>query len=72
MDFHNLKEYRLPDFAIRKSSINDEIQEGKANVYYVLNMTLGKDIVTPGYNDYSITYLLDNNNKMIVASVLRN
>ena len=68
----NLKEYRLPDFAIRKSSINDEIQEGKANVYYVLNMTLGKDIVTPGYNDYSITYLLDNNNKMIVTSVLRN
>lgn len=68
----NLEEYRLPDFAIRKSSINDEIQEGKANVYYVLNMTLGKDIVPPGYNDYSITYLLDNNNKMIVASVLRN
>lgn len=68
----NLKEYQLPDFAIEESSINDEIREGKANVDYVLNMTLGKDIVTPGYNDYSIMYLLDNNNKMIVTSVLCN
>ena len=68
----NLKEYQLPDFAIGESSINDEIREGKANVDYVLNMTLGKDIVTPGYNDYSIMYLLDNNNKMIVTSVLCN
>lgn len=66
----NLKEYQLPDFAIGESSINDEIREGKANVDYVLNMTLGKDIVTPGYNDYSIMYLLDNNDQMIVTSVL--
>lgn len=68
----NLKEYQLPDFAIGESSINDEIREGKANVDYVLNMTLGKDIVTPGYNDYSIMYLLDNNDQMIVTSVLCN
>ena len=66
----NLKEYQLLDFAIGESSINDEIREGKANVDYVLNMTLGKDIVTPGYNDYSIMYLLDNNDQMIVTSVL--
>lgn len=68
----NLKEYQLPDFAIGESSINDEIRDGKANVDYVLNMTLGKDVVTPGYNDYSIMYLLDNNDQMIVTSVLCN
>lgn len=66
----NLKEYQLPDFSLGESGINDEIRDGKVNVDYVLNMTLGKDIVTPGYNDYSIMYLLDNNDQMIVTDVL--
>ena len=55
----------LPDFVIQESEINEEIRQGKTDVDYVLDGTLGEGVLNKQYPDFSITYLMTNHNQMI-------
>lgn len=57
----------LPDFVIQESEINEEIRIGKADVDYVLDGTFGEGVLNKQYPDFSISYLMTNNNQMIIT-----
>lgn len=57
----------LPDFVIQESEINEEIRQGKTDVDYVLDGTLGEGVLNKQYPDFSITYLMTNHNQMIIT-----
>ena len=57
----------LPDFVIQESEINEEIRIGKADVDYVLDGTFGEGVLNKQYPDLSISYLMTNNNQMIIT-----
>ncbi|CUP51082.1 Uncharacterised protein [Anaerostipes hadrus] len=57
----------LPDFVIQESEINEEIRQGKTDVDYVLDGTLGEGVLNEQYPDFSITYLMTNDNQMIIT-----
>lgn len=57
----------LPDFVIQESEINEEIRIGKADVDYVLDGTFGEVVLNKQYPDFSISYLMTNNNQMIIT-----
>lgn len=57
----------LPDFVILESEINEEIRIGKADVDYVLDGTFGEGVLNKQYPDFSISYLMTNNNQMIIT-----
>lgn len=57
----------LPDFILRKSEINDEIVQGKADVDYVFDGTFGKGVLEKSYSDFSISYLITNNGQIIIT-----
>lgn len=44
----------LPDFVIQESEINEEIRQGKTDVDYVLDGTLGEGVLNKQYPDFSI------------------
>lgn len=57
----------FPDFVIQESEINEEIRIGKADVDYVLDGTFGEGVLNKQYPDFSISYLMTNNNQMIIT-----
>lgn len=57
----------LPDFVIQESEINEEIRQGKTDVDYVLDGTFGEGVLNKQYPDFSISYLMTNNNQMIIT-----
>lgn len=57
----------LPDFVIQESEINEEIRQGKTDVDYVLDGTLGEGVLNKQYPDFSVTYLMTNHNQMIIT-----
>lgn len=57
----------LPDFVIQESEINEEIRLGKTDVDYVLDGTFGEGVLNKQYPDFSISYLMTNNNQMIIT-----
>jgi len=57
----------LSDFVIQESEINEEIRIGKADVDYVLDGTFGEGVLNKQYPDFSISYLMTNNNQMIIT-----
>lgn len=57
----------LSDFVIQESEINEEIRQGKTDVDYVLDGTLGEGVLNKQYPDFSITYLMTNHNQMIIT-----
>ena len=57
----------LRDFVIQESEINEEIRIGKADVDYVLDGTFGEGVLNKQYPDFSISYLMTNNNQMIIT-----
>ena len=57
----------LPDFVIQESEITEEIRIGKADVDYVLDGTFGEGVLNKQYPDFSISYLMTNNNQMIIT-----
>ena len=62
----------LSDFVIQESEINEEIRQGKTDVDYVLDGTLGEVVLNEQYPDFSISYLMTNNNQMIITNACWN